>query len=280
MNQTDTTQAQPALVPENRTTSSRGRWVPLSLARRLVTDAMRACRGIPNVTGERCLDLAELVAARRALQPRPAWAVLFVKAFALVAADIPALRRSYISFPWPHLYEHPTSVGSVLVEREFQGEEMVFSVPLVSPHTRSLADLDADLRRCQTEPIESIANFRSALRLARLPWPLRRLGLWLGLHASGRLRERFFGTFTLSSNGSHGAGGVTMITAMTAALLYGLIDERGRLNMRLTFDHRVFDGGTAARALLALENVLRGPILKELISSKEGTDRRPGHQPG
>jgi hypothetical protein len=250
--------------------SSRGRWVPLSLPRRLVTDALRACRGIPTVTAERRLELAGLVEARQARQPRPAWSALFAKAFALVAADTPALRRSYISFPWPHLYEHPAPVAAVVVERDYQGEETVFFAAVTGPHVRSLADLDAYLRRCRTEPVERIAGFRRALRLARLPWPLRRLGMWLGLHASGRLRERFFGTFSLSSPAAQGAGLLSLITALTATLHYGLFDAAGRLDMRLTFDHRVLDGATAARALVALEDVLRGPILAEVKSQASG----------
>jgi hypothetical protein len=244
--------------------SSPGRWLPLSLPRRLVADALRACRGIPTVTAERRFELADLIAARQSRPVRPAWSALFTKAFALVAVEIPALRRSYISFPWPHLYEHAAPVASVVVEREYQGEETVFFARVDHPHMRSLAELDACLRRCQTEPVERLAGFRQALRLARLPWPVRHLGMWLGLHASGRLRERYFGTFSLSSPASQGAGMLTLITALTATLHYGLFDEAGRLDMRLTFDHRVLDGATAARALVALENVLRGPILEEL----------------
>src|SRR5262249_38479640 len=200
--------------------SSRGRWVPLSLPRRLVTDALRACRGIPTVTAERRLELAELVEARQARQPRPAWSALFTKAFALVAADTPALRRSYVSFPWPHLYEHPEPVASVVVERDYQGEDTVFFAPLTHPQTRSLIELDAYLRRCRTEPVERIAGFRRALRLARLPWPLRRLGMWLGLHASGRLRERFFRTFSLFSIAAQGARMLKLPTAPTPPLPY------------------------------------------------------------
>jgi hypothetical protein len=253
--------------------SSRGRWVPLSLPRRLVTDALRACRGIPTVTAERRLELAELVEARQARQPRPAWSALFAKAFGLVAADTPALRRSYVSFPWPHLYEHAEPVASVVVERDYQGEETVFFAVVTGPHTRSLTDLDAHLRRCRTEPVERVAGFRRALRLARLPWPLRRLGMWLGLHASGRLRERYFGTFSLSSPAAQGAGMLSLLTALTATLHYGLF-EGGRLDLRLTFDHRVLDGATAARALVALENVLRGPILAEVRSQGSEGDGR------
>ena len=153
---------------------------------------------------------------------------------------------------------------------------MVFFATLAGAHTRSLADLDAHLRRSRTGPAERVAGFRRALRLARLPWPLRRLGMWLGLHASGRLRERFFGTFSVTSPAAYGAGGLSLISALTATLHYGLFDAAGRLDMRLTFDHRVFDGGTAARALAALESVLRGPILSEVRGQKSEVRSRTG----
>ena len=41
---------------------------------------------------------------------------MFARAFALVAARRPELRRSYLKFPWPHLYEHPVSVAGIITE--------------------------------------------------------------------------------------------------------------------------------------------------------------------
>src|SRR5438309_1812376 len=64
----------------------RARWLPLSLPRRLVADALRACRGVPTVTAERRMDLSELADGRRAWATRPAWSAVLAKAFALVAA--------------------------------------------------------------------------------------------------------------------------------------------------------------------------------------------------
>ena len=242
----------------------RGRRVPLSPARRLVAELMRACRGIPTVTIERRLALGDLVAARRELPVRPMWTAIVAKAFALVAAEMPVLRRSYISFPWAHLYEHAGSVAGVVVERECAGERTVFVAQVRRPDTTPLAEIDAFLRECKDAPVESIRRFRRAMRLARLPMPLRRLGIWLGLHASGRLRERHAGTFGLTSPAAAGAGMVQLITALTATLHYGLFDPDGHLDMRMTFDHRVLDGAEAARALVALERVLRGPVRDEL----------------
>ena len=41
------------------------------------------------------------------------------KAYAQVAAGSPPLRRVYSKLPWPHLYELPQSVASVIVERDW-----------------------------------------------------------------------------------------------------------------------------------------------------------------
>ena len=43
-----------------------------------------------------------------------------------------------------------------------------------------------------------------------------------------------------------------------------MFDSAGNLDVRLTFDHRVLDGATAARTLVELERVLLGPVLTEL----------------
>ena len=241
-----------------------GRRLALSPMRRLAVDLLRACRGIPTVTAERRLELRELVAARRRAPARPAWSVLVAKAFALVAADTPALRQSYIGFPRPHLYEHAEPVASVVVEREYRGQHVVFYVQLRQAHKRSIADLDAQLRHAKEAPVEGVASFRVPLRLARLPGLVRRFVLWLCFHASGRLRECHAGTFGLTSPACEGAGMLHLITPLTATLHYGLLDAGGGLDMRLTFDHRVLDGAAAARALVALEKALRGPILDEV----------------
>jgi hypothetical protein len=210
------------------------------------------------------MELGALVAARRLWDPRPFWSAIMLKGFALVAADMPALRRSYIRFPWAHFYEHRTSVATLTVDREHEGEAVVAFAHTRSPETWPLAALDARLRHCKEAPAASLPSFRRTLRLATLPWPLQRFAIWLGLHASGRLRERFCGTFGLTSTAGLGAGLENVHSGLTATLHYGQFDANGGVDMRLTFDHRVFDGATAARALAAMEDTLRGPLLEEL----------------
>jgi hypothetical protein len=57
---------------------------------------------------------------------------------------------------------------------------------------------------------------------------------------------------------------VGLPTPITTALNYGVLAPDGSLDVRLTFDHRVMDGGTAARALAELEGVLNGELFDEV----------------
>jgi pyruvate/2-oxoglutarate dehydrogenase complex dihydrolipoamide acyltransferase (E2) component len=51
---------------------------------------------------------------------------------------------------------------------------------------------------------------------------------------------------------------------LTSTLNYGVIAPDGSVDVRLTYDHRVLDGATVARALADLERVLNCEILAEL----------------
>lgn len=243
---------------------SQGRRIALSPHRRFIAELMRACKENPTVSVERRFRLSELVQARREAVPRPSWTVLFARAFALTAMEIPALRRSYFGFPRPHFYEHPEPIATVPIERDDGGEEILIFSQLRRPHTRPVVELDAQLRHDANAPLERVGSYRRISRLGRMPWPLRSWLLRLGLRGSGRLREKHFGTFVVTSPASYGAGLLRVLCPVTASLHYGLIDDSGGIDARLTFDHRVFDGATGARALCAMERALLGQIRDEI----------------
>jgi hypothetical protein len=243
-----------------------GRTLPLSLPRRVIDDLMHASRHVPLVPMERCMDVAAVAAARRAATPRPSWCALFTKAFGFVAAARPQLRRAYLAFPWSRLYEHPVNVASVAVEACYGGEEAVFFAQVQSPERQSLTDLDAYLRRCKEQPVERMGLSRRALRISRLPRPVRHLLWWLALQTSGPLRVRHCGTFGVSVTAGQGASTLALRSPLTATLHYGVLGAGGALEVRLTFDHRVLDGANVARALGDLERVLHSEILTELRS--------------
>ena len=189
-----------------------GRWVGLSKPRRLIADLLYFSQLVPTVTAERRMGLAALAAARQACPTRPSWCVLFIRAFALVSARRPELRRSYLTFPWPHLYEHPESVATVTVERTWDGEEAPVITQFTAPERQPLTDLDSRLRYFRDCPLREIASVRRAERTLRLPRPLRRLLWWAGLNANGPTRARHFGTFGVTSPAVHGAGMLHLLT--------------------------------------------------------------------
>jgi hypothetical protein len=213
---------------------------------------------------ERHMRLGPLVAARRAADPRPGWCAVFLKAYGIVAARQPVLRRSYIPFPWPRLYEHPINVASVGIERRYGDEDAVFFAQVRSPEKYSLLDLADVLRRAKEDPVENDSHYRRILRVTSLPRPLRRLAWWLGLNASGYWKAKYMGTQAISVVAGLGAAGLHLLSPLTSALNYGVFKEDGSLAVRLTYDHRVMDGGTAARALEELEGVLLGEVLNEM----------------
>lgn len=241
-----------------------GRYLPLSLPRRAMCELMHCSRSVPLIPVRRRMKLAALDVVRQTALPRIGWCSLFVKAHALVAARRPELRRAYFSFPWPRLYEHPDSVASVAIERSFNDENGVFFAHVRSPDRQTLADIETHLRRCKEQPVEMIGSQRRYLRICALPWPLRRLVWWLGLNFSGPSRAKHMGTFGVSAVSGLGAELIALQSPMTSTLTYGPLDTDGTMNVTLLFDHRVLDGGDAARILAELEQALLSEILVEL----------------
>ena len=238
--------------------------LPLSMPRRMIGDYLHFARQIPSIPVQRRMQLAAVVAARAASGPRPSWCAIFTKAYAFVTAARPQLRRAYVGFPRPHLYEHPVNIASVAVERTLGDEEAVFFAHLNRPEEMALTALDAQLRRFKDQPLESVGAFRRLLRISRYPRPVRRLLWWAALNASGRHRARFVGTYGVSVYSGLGAASLHPLSLLTTTLNYGVIEPDGSVDVRLTYDHRVLDGATVARALAELERVLTHEILAEL----------------
>jgi hypothetical protein len=238
-----------------------GRCLALSLPRRFIGDLLHFARQVPTVPVQRRMNLARLVAARKAAAAPPSWCAIFIKAYGCLSARRPELRRAYIPFPRPHLYEHPNNIASIAIERRYGDEDAVFFAHLRSPEQQDLEQIDDFLRYCKEQPVESIALFRWALKVSRLPRPLRRLLWWFGLNTSGYRRARWMGTFGLSVYSALGAESFHPLSPLTTAFNYGVIRDDGTVDVRIIYDHRVLDGATVARALIDLERVLNQEIL-------------------
>jgi hypothetical protein len=240
-----------------------GKRIPMSLPRRIIADLCHFSLAVPNGVIKRDLMIPGLLAARAAANPRPAWPVLFLKAYALVARDMPELRQSYVKFPWPHFFQHTESVASLVIERDHEGEAALMLARLKQPDRLSIAELDARVRELKTAPAESVRDFRRALAVARLPLPIRRIAWWLGLNI-GRQRAGYFGTYAISVLGGQGVEVVYAVSPWTMLLSYGPIAPDGRVTVTASFDHRVMDGAVIARLFERLQAVLEGEIAGEV----------------
>jgi hypothetical protein len=244
----------------------RGQYLRLSLPRKLICDVMHYARQVPSLPVQKQMCLAELVRVRRLWETRPSWVGIFAKAFALVARECPRLRQSYIRFPTPRLYEHPHSVASVALSREYDGEEAIFFVQLREPEVQSIAVLDGRLRAYKNRPLAEISSMREAIRFTGLPLPLRRLAWWYALNVSGPRRVRRFGTFGVSAYSRLGVDSLHPLSPLTAVLNYGPIGPDGKVSVRIIYDHRVLDGMVVGRALCRLEEVLNDAVARELAT--------------
>jgi hypothetical protein len=240
----------------------KGRAIELSLRRRTVVDFLYFGKKVPTVPVERLIDVSAVQAARAKFAERSRWSAIFTKAFAIAAREIPELRRAYLSFPFPHLYEYPVSVANLAIERSFAGEAGVSPLLVKDPAARTLADITGAIEHAKSAPLAELKRLRTMLAVARLPWPLRR-GLYAMMLNSGRHRCNYMGTFGLSAFGPFGAAPMRAISPFTSFLTCGPF-ERGRVNIRGTFDHRVLDGTLMARALVQTEEALNTAILDEL----------------
>jgi hypothetical protein len=243
----------------------RGRTIPLSPVRKLVVDL--TLMRVPSVPVQRMMNIAALVEARAAARGRPAWSAIFAKAYALVAEDMPILRRAYVKLPTPRLYEYPQSTLSMVVEREHEGEMVILTDFIRNPAALSVQKISDIVRHAKTVPIAEVKQFKRMLDLARWPMPLRRLIWWLGLNI-GRQRGNYFGTYGITVYSGLGAESLHPLSPLTAVLNYGVIAKDGTVAVRIMYDHRVLDGSMVARVLGEIEKKLTGPVLAELKALK------------
>lgn len=250
----------------------KGHYRPLSPARRLICDLLHFAAKVPTVPVQRAMDLGALSQARDQVAdgwptgtPKPRWPALFLKAFALTAAEMPTLRQAIIRWPWERVYEHPHSVVSVAVSKEGKDkEEEVLFGHIHHPETLPIQEIESRLRQFKELPGERFGVMRRARRIARLPRFLRRLLWWSALDWSGPMRANHLGTFGLSVYSGLGAESLHPLSPLTTCLTFGPVSHEGKVTARIIYDHRAMDGSLIARALARMEKVLQGELLAEV----------------
>ncbi|MGE3820263.1 MAG: hypothetical protein AB7I30_12655 [Isosphaeraceae bacterium] len=259
---------------------TKGCSIPITGPRRFIIDLVHFARQVPSTPVGRTANVSALFDARASHALRPSWAVLFMKAYALVGAEHPPLRRALLQFPWPRLYEHPWMNCALAIERSYQGEPGVFVGLFRAPEAQTIAQLQRSLLWYKGQPLESVGFYRQALRVSRAPRPIRRLLWWSTLNVSGYKRAKRFGTFGLTSYGALGAESLHPISPLTTTFTFGPISPSGDVVIKLIYDHRVLDGAYVARRLADVEAALHGPILDELKADPGGEGAYTGHRGG
>ena len=242
----------------------RGTVHKITLARRVVIDLMHASRGVPFVAIRRTLDIRRLADARAGLPERPAWAAIFAKAYALLAAERAILRTAYLKWPWPHLYEYEKTTAMVVVAPE-PVTNGVLLFKLMSPDAVGLADADAAIRLAKSSPIEATRFFRKTMAITRLPLPIRRIAWALGLNIA-RQRGNYFGTLMITSVAAFGGGDVEALGPGPYILSYDRVTDNGRIDVMIRWDHRVTDAAVIGLAVSRLEQILNGMVADELLA--------------
>jgi hypothetical protein len=242
----------------------KGRILPLTGPRRFIIDLVHFARQVPSTPVSRVVNVSALMQPRAAHPSRPSWALLFMKAYALVGLDHPPLRRALLEFPWPRIYEHPWMNCALAIERTFQGDQGVFVGLFRAPEQQTICQLQQALEFYKNQPLDRVGVYRRALKFSRVPRPIRRAFWWATLNVSGFKRAKRFGTFGLTSYGALGAESLHPISPLTTTLTFGPISASGEVIVKLIYDHRVLDGAYVARRLRDIESKLKGEILDEL----------------
>lgn len=241
----------------------RGRSVKLSLPRRFMSDVCWTAHLIPLgfISGQ--INISPLMEARRASVSRPPITALLAKAFALVADEHPEFRSSYSPWPWPHLYEVPESVASIIMERDVYGEAAALPIIIKRVARRSIEDIAGEIEQFRTAPVEKVPHLRRLMGFSKLPLLVRRF-LWYLAFNIGRQRPNYFGTFGITGLGQFGARITRAVSPISIILCPGPIQPDGSMEIVIGFDHRVFDGMVVAKAFGKIENALNGPIAEEV----------------
>jgi len=239
-----------------------------SAARGCVSDVAMLAQQIPLFPVERTMLLGPLAEARSAVSrrgpTRVGWAAIFLKAYGLVAREMPVLRTWLVRGLRTRLATASESVATLAVNRVEEGEERLFWARLARPEDQPLPEIQRFIDDCGTKPIDEM--FKRQLELEMVPGWLRRTILRWNMNSFSRKRAARIGTFSLSTLAGLGATNRFHPTICTTSLSYAPLDADGRCLVTLIADHRVLDGAVVARALARLEEVLACEVLGELTA--------------
>lgn len=241
-----------------------GRNIRLPKSRRLVVDLLKYSRRVPSQALTRYCNVNEVATLREQAEPKISWPALFIKAYSIMSARNPQLRRLYMKWPWGYFYEHPYTIGRMTVSRQIDGDDWVFFTRFVKPEIVPLPQLHDMVTETRDLPIEEIPRFRQQIAFAGMPTFLRRIVWWGAMNVSGYMRATRVGTFGLTTVSSMGAISIHPPCTGTTTFTFGPVAKDGTVRVTMVYDHRMLDGAPIANYLRELEKTLNTEVADEL----------------
>ena len=240
---------------------------PVSGHRGCIADVALVARELPLFPVDRVLRLGAVAEARAAAATRIGWAAVFLKAYGLVAREMPVLRSWFVRGLFPRLATSTASVATLAVNRGDGDDERLCFARLKQPDVLSLVEIQSFVDACATRPVEEM--FKRQLELEMMPGPIRRTILRWNVNSTSPKRPARIGTFSLSTLAGRQAFNRFHPTLCTTSLAYGPLEADGRCLVTLIADHRVLDGAVVARALERLEETLGTAVAMELRALRD-----------
>lgn len=232
-----------------------------------IADVALVARELPLFPVDRVLRLSAVAEARAAAAIRIGWAAVFLKAYGLVAREMPALRSWFVRGLFPRLATSSASVATLAVNRVEGDDERLCFGRLKHPDALPVAEIQAFVAACSARPVEEM--FKRQLELEMMPGPIRRTILRWNVNSTSPKRPSRIGTFSLSTLAGRQAFNRFHPTLCTTSLAYGPLEADGRCLVTLIADHRVLDGAAVARALERLEETLGSTVTAELKALRD-----------
>jgi len=239
---------------------------PLPEGRGCVNDIAILALDVPLFPVDRAMQLGPLAEARSACRVRVGWAAIFLKAYALVAREMPPLRSWLCGRFRQRLATSSESVATLAVNRGDEGVDRLFFARLIGPDATPLPQLQAAIDRFLNQPVDRV--FARQLQLEAVPGWLRRTILRWNIRSAAAKRATRIGTFSLSTLAGFSATNRFHPTICTTSLSYAPLEPDGRCLVTVIADHRVLDGAAVAKALARLEEVLTTEIVAELKTAR------------
>ena len=232
-----------------------------------IADVALVARELPLFPVDRVLRLGAVAEARAAAAIRIGWAAVFLKAYGVVAREMPALRSWFVRGLVPRLATSSASVATLAVNRIDGDDERLCFARLKEPDTLPLPEIQAFVAACSARPVKEM--FKRQLELEMMPGPIRRTILRWNINSTSPKRPSRIGTFSLSTLAGRQAFNRFHPTLCTTSLAYGPLESDGCCLVTLIADHRVLDGAAVARALERLEAVLGSTVTAELRALRD-----------